>query len=160
MSTIGPCPTSRANGCLRRRWQRLPHCAELDEIARGQRQILTLNVTTAGAFLGFVLSQAASPKLLLPVPFVSAAFGLLYQQYTVSALTKFPNQGVIRSRNSPGRRSSWTTVAARHPRHRLGERTGERRTEEEVGRKAGGEASAWFVARAAGRRSSSPGGIP
>jgi len=59
--------------------------SELDEIARGQRHILTLNVTTAAAFFGFVLSQTISARLLLITPFVSAAFGLLYQQYTLHA---------------------------------------------------------------------------
>jgi hypothetical protein len=59
--------------------------SELDEIARGQRQLLTLNVTTMAALYGFVLSQAISARLLLIAPFISAALGLLYQQYTLHA---------------------------------------------------------------------------
>ncbi|MGI5183413.1 hypothetical protein ACQEVZ_44860 [Dactylosporangium sp. CA-152071] len=58
---------------------------ELDEIARGQRQILILNVSAAGALFGFVLSNAVPTKLLLVAPFVSVALGLLYQQYTMHA---------------------------------------------------------------------------
>jgi hypothetical protein len=49
--------------------------------------------------------------------------GRFYMQ-AVSALMEFPQQAVIRSRNSPSRRSPWPRAVARRPRRRAGGRKG------------------------------------
>ncbi|MET8776032.1 hypothetical protein ABZV58_13520 [Nocardia sp. NPDC004654] len=58
---------------------------ELDEIGRGQRTVMNLNISVTTAIAAFVLSQRVAPQLLLVIPYVSVALGLLYQTYTIHA---------------------------------------------------------------------------
>ncbi|WP_435591241.1 hypothetical protein [Nocardia sp. bgisy118] len=58
---------------------------ELDEIGRGQRTVMNLNITLSTAIAAFVLSERGAPQLLLAIPYVSVALGLLYQTYTIHA---------------------------------------------------------------------------
>ncbi|MFD0361231.1 hypothetical protein ACFQZZ_07195 [Nocardia sp. GCM10030253] len=58
---------------------------ELDELGRGQRTVMSLNITATAAIVTFILSQRVPPQLLLVVPYVSVALGLLYQTYTIHA---------------------------------------------------------------------------
>jgi hypothetical protein len=57
--------------------------SEIDDLGRAQRAVINLNISTAAAIIAFVLSQRASPLLLLVAPFASSAFGFLYETYTL-----------------------------------------------------------------------------
>jgi hypothetical protein len=46
--------------------------------------LLNLNITATGTVAGFVLSQRASPLLLLLLPFLSPALGLLYLDHALN----------------------------------------------------------------------------
>ncbi|MEV4416822.1 hypothetical protein [Catellatospora sp. NPDC049609] len=59
--------------------------SEIDELGRSQRTTINLNISAAAAVFAFVLSERADQRLLLVVPLISAALGLLYQAYTVHA---------------------------------------------------------------------------
>ncbi|MEV0337971.1 hypothetical protein AB0H49_03000 [Nocardia sp. NPDC050713] len=41
---------------------------ELDEIGRGQRTVMNLNISVTTAIAAFVLSQRVAPQLLLVIP--------------------------------------------------------------------------------------------
>jgi hypothetical protein len=58
---------------------------EIDQLAGAQRKMINLNITAVATIVGLVLAQRADPHLLLALPVVSAAIGLVYQWYVLHA---------------------------------------------------------------------------
>lgn len=56
---------------------------EIENRSNAQHQLITLNLTAIGTFLGFVLSSRADLKLLLLLPILAPAIGLLYLDHAV-----------------------------------------------------------------------------
>ncbi len=59
--------------------------SEIDNLAGAHRTMMHLNITVVAALLGFVLANRADPHLLLALPPISGAIGLVYQWYVVHA---------------------------------------------------------------------------
>ncbi|WP_433192743.1 hypothetical protein ACQP1G_29100 [Nocardia sp. CA-107356] len=75
----GPEQPSRVIDCALAEFSALR--GELDEIGRGQRTVMSLNISANTAVAAFVLSQRVAPQLLLVIPYLSVALGMLYQTY-------------------------------------------------------------------------------
>ena len=79
--TVANDSTEKAINCTLAEFSALR--SEIDDLGRAQRAVINLNISTAAAIIAFVLSQRASPLLLLVAPFASSAFGFLYETYTL-----------------------------------------------------------------------------
>ena len=59
--------------------------SEIDNLASAHRTMINLNITVVAAITGLVLANRADPHLLLALPLVSGAIGLVYQWYVMHA---------------------------------------------------------------------------